>query len=125
MAKARFTNSVAFWTKRSEQQRATAAASQARPLNSRPVVNAAGSGSVPGTNRLVPAGYTGATTNPGLPSVLVDPPMKMFRPEIVEDEPTKRRRNLRDFMGEWAPGIELELGVTDVRFPSPRMDESC
>ena len=49
--------------------------------------------------------------------------MKLYRPpEPLEDESTKRKRKLREFMGEWAPGMDLELGVTDVHFPPPLMD---
>jgi len=41
------------------------------------------------------------------------------RPEPVEDEPTRRRRKMKEFLGELAPGLEMEMGITEVSAWSP------
>ena len=41
-------------------------------------------------------------------------PAQISRVEPVETEPQRKRRKLREFMVELAPGYELEYGISEV-----------
>jgi len=103
--KDRFNDSVSYWTRRSEEQKLQNAGT------------GTGTGNVQGTAR------------PGsnVPSVLVDPRVKAEpgftgtrRYEMVEDEPMRIRRRFKEFLGEMSPGMDMELGLSEVSLAACR-----
>lgn len=112
-------------SKQAQQNNAAAgSSSQARPPNPNNVnVRPPATSQVQGIARPAPtAAFVGGTTNPSAPSVPANPPVNVEpqrRPEPVEDEPTRRRRKMKEFLGELAPGLEMEMGITEVSAWSP------
>ena len=99
----------------SEQQKLNQAAGASQSRLPGPVQPQGAARSAP------PAGLHGATASSSTVPILVDslrtdpggrPDMR--RPQMVEDEPTRRRRKMKEFLGELSPGLEMEWGIAEV-----------